>query len=118
LGATHPAVKTGDPGPSPAATTVTPFVLTFDYRPNASPSHTLPSLQTDGIPDPRIQATPLFAGLVPGYVGLYQINFQVPAPVGSLSSCGDVIAGTVVRWNLTVNLFFYSFDGAEICVAK
>src|SRR5229473_2062267 len=104
LGATNPAVKTGDPGPLPAATAATQFVLTFDYRPNASPSRTLIS---SGVPDPTQQSTPLFAGLVPGMVGLYQINFQVPAPTGSISSC---VGQSLVSSNLTVNLVGSSFD--------
>jgi uncharacterized protein (TIGR03437 family) len=48
--------------------------------PLARPS-ALPTLQLDGKPVPV-----LFAGLTPGLVGLYQLNFQIPAgvPAGNL----------------------------------
>lgn len=59
MGATKPAVKTGTAAPSaePLARVVT-----------------MPTVTVDGNP-----ATVLFAGLTPGSVGLYQIDFTVPA---------------------------------------
>ena len=60
LGATNPPVASGVASPSnPPATVVDTPVLT---------------LNTTTIPVS-------FAGLAPGFVGLYQINFQVPAPL-------------------------------------
>jgi len=65
LGATNPSVASGVPAPSspPATVTVSPIV-TVESQP----------------------ANVVFAGLTPGFVGLYQINFQVPsnAPSGDL----------------------------------
>jgi uncharacterized protein (TIGR03437 family) len=55
---------------------------------------------------------PLYSGLVPGYVGLYQINFIVPQPPAGILSC----SGTV-QSNLTVSVGGQtSFEGAGICV--
>ena len=63
MGATNPAVTSGDPAPStPPYAEVT-----------AAPTVTLDG-QT---------ATVQFAGLVPGLVGLYQVNFQVPPNAGT-----------------------------------
>jgi len=57
LGAVSPPATTGAPPPDPAPqTTATPDVL------------------IDGAPAPM-----LWAGLAPGFVGLYQVNLQVPA---------------------------------------
>jgi uncharacterized protein (TIGR03437 family) len=65
MGATSPAVPTGDPAPvaQPFATlTGTPMVVFGS--------------SIAGIP-----ATPSFAGLAPGFAGLYQINVQIPEDV-------------------------------------
>jgi uncharacterized protein (TIGR03437 family) len=60
-----------------------------------------------------VRPGPLYSGLVPGYVGLYQINFIVPPPPAGTQSC----SGTV-QSNLTVSVGgLASFDGAGICVA-
>jgi uncharacterized protein (TIGR03437 family) len=58
LGATEPSVASGTPAPSSTLAKVT---------------HT-PTVTVDSLP-----ASVDFAGLTPGFVGLYQINFQVPA---------------------------------------
>jgi uncharacterized protein (TIGR03437 family) len=63
MGATNPAVKSGAPAPSSppfAEVTVTPTV-TLDGQ----------------------AASVQFAGLTPGFVGLYQVNFQVPTNAGT-----------------------------------
>ncbi len=65
LGPTSPAVATGDPAPStaPLATlTRTPMVVFGS--------------SIAGVP-----ATPFFAGLSPGFAGLYQINVTIPPDV-------------------------------------
>ena len=119
LGATIPAVATGVASPSPAAASGG-FYLNFDYRPNAMPSA--------GVIPPGAPATaatqPLFTGLTPGFVGLYQVNFVIPAPTGPLPRCvGPRSIGyganpfAAVLSNLTVTLVGSSFDGAAICVS-
>lgn len=64
---------------------------------------------------------PNYAGLVPGLVGLYQINFQVPSLPSQLPKCDEL-----TKSNLTVTLGLPpsdlrggggSFDGVGICVA-
>jgi uncharacterized protein (TIGR03437 family) len=106
LGNTMPAVKAG------AATTLpAPVVVNapgsqgprvgFDFTPNAAASGYFPT------------ASFAKAWLTPGFVGLYQVNVQLPSTFPSVPSCGQ--GG--VQSNLTINLGgFYSFDGAAICV--
>ena len=62
LGDVSPAVADGAPGPGNPFSLVTNTILVY----------------IDGQ-----QATPVFAGLAPGLVGLYQINVQVPSGVSS-----------------------------------
>ena len=65
LGATSPPVPSGEFSPSsPLATTVTPV--------------TPVTATVDGLDAPV-----LFGGLAPGFVGLYQVNVQIPAGVSS-----------------------------------
>jgi len=110
LGLTTPAVSTGQ-----AAATATPafetFILDFNFRPNALATQ---PMQPAAIPAllPNLYF-PLYSGLVPGYVGLYQINFIVPQPPAGLQACSGN-----VQSNLTVSVGgLASFDGAGICVA-
>ncbi len=104
LGPATPPVGTGQPTPLPAPVTQEQFTLMFDWRANATPSRVFS-------PPPQPSSL-IFAGLTPGAVGLYQVNFLVPSPPGPLLACGDVIQS-----NLTVNLLgAVSFDGAPICV--
>jgi uncharacterized protein (TIGR03437 family) len=111
LGITVPAVGTGE-----AATTATPtyetFLLDFNFRPNALATEPLQPT-TPGLP-PAGSNVPLYSGLVPGEVGLYQINFTVPTPPASIQPCSGA-----VQSNLTVSVGgLASFDGAGICVAE
>ena len=62
LGPTSPPLSTGEPGPVPPATT--------NYRP------------TVGLNDGGVGV--VFSGAAPGFIGLEQVNFEIPmsAPVG------------------------------------
>jgi len=111
LGLTTPVVPAGL-----AATAATPtqetFNLDFNFRPNALATQPVQPSGCNTCPVPA-RPIPLYSGLVPGYVGLYQINFTVPpAPVGTQTCSG------AVQSNLTVSVGgLASFDGAGICVA-
>jgi len=108
LGATNPAVPTGQTA-TQSAPTVEHFLLSFNFVPNALPAQ--PYYPT-GVMALTTYAYPRFTGLVPGYVGLYQINFVVPPPTEVSACIGQV------QSNLTVNIGGdFSFDGAGICVA-
>ncbi len=62
LGATSPAVPSGSASPSsPLAQVPVPVTVTIGGQ----------------------TSTPIFAGLAPGFVGLYQVNVQMPAGVAS-----------------------------------
>ncbi len=63
LGATNPSVASGTPAPGP------PSLATVTHAPTVTVGSQL--------------ATVAFAGLSPGFVGLYQINFQVPLSAAS-----------------------------------
>jgi uncharacterized protein (TIGR03437 family) len=77
LGATTPSVASGVPAPSSTLAKVThPVTVTVDSLPS----------------------TVLFAGLTPGFVGLYQINFQVPSGAHS----GNVVV-TVTQNGIAAN---------------
>ena len=112
LGLTTPAVPTGQ-----AAATATPtyeaFNLDFNFRPNALAAQPmLPAVASCCVPRPLVPA-PLYSGLVPGYVGLYQVNFVVPPPPVGTQACSGA-----AHSNLTVSVGGqFSFDGAGICVA-
>lgn len=118
LGATNPAVKTGDATPSPAPVLNSPLFVQFDSRVNATPS---PPYYNPLILAPFIPV-PLFAGLTPGLAGLYQINLRIPASLPATMPCtpGASIQApyNVVTSNLTIDIgASASFDGAAICVA-
>jgi hypothetical protein len=108
LGNTMPAVRTGNASPLPAPVVVIfsgfpgPLVG-FDFTPNAAASRYryFPTASTAN------------AWLTPGFVGLYQVNVELPATFPDVPSCGQ--GG--VKSNLTINLGgTSSFDAAAICV--
>ena len=115
LGQTSPAVKTGEASPMPAASVFSGVSIQFDFRPNAGPSR--PYI------NPLIMAPvvfgPVFVGLTPQQVGLYQINLRIPDNLPPLQPCGAaaVVAANTVQTNLTLDIGgVTSFDGAAICV--
>jgi uncharacterized protein (TIGR03437 family) len=115
LGAVSPAVQEGTTSPVLAAVVTAPVYLQFDYRPNASPSMPM-------VGSPRT-TTPVFVGLTPGEVGLYQVNFALPPTPDGTPACGsDTVASLtapiLVKTNLTISAMVsgQSFSGAAICV--
>ena len=129
LGRTSPEVKTGEASPAPAAPLpVLGLTLSFEFRPNASAYNPFVAGQTYLAPGSPPPALPLFVGFVPGSVGLYQVNFTVPAPAMRVPACsrpGGSAPGAPyqIYSNLTVTLIsgrsplpFGSFDGAGFCV--
>ena len=116
LGATNPPAATGQAAanPLPAAQTLG---IDFNYTVNALATKPRPPLVVGPTP------APAYSGLAPGFVGLYQINFIVPAgPPNGIARCaatGTYAAGSnPVLSNLTVSFGGgFSFDAAGICVA-
>ena len=117
LGATNPPAVTGQQSATSSPTTEI-LVIDYNYHPNALPSKP-PALRNTGEGAPQL--TPLYSGLTPGFVGLYQINFLVLGTTGT-PQCDDITTvvpgANVVQSNLTVSFGgAFSFDGAGICVA-
>lgn len=82
--------------------------ISFDARPNALPSR--PSAFA-------VLTQPVFAGLIPGYVGLYQVNVIVPGLGPEMQPCQPNYRTARIDSNLTINVIgVNSFDGAAICV--
>ena len=118
LGTTNPPAVTGQ-GAAGATPTAETFTLDFNYRANAGPTRA-----PRPVGSPPTDPKPIYAGLTPGYAGLYQINFRVPAPSSpeEVAGCVDPNTATpgtvVVQSNFTVTVVGdTSFDGAGICVA-
>jgi uncharacterized protein (TIGR03437 family) len=109
LGPTTPAVATGAATPaSPLSSAGLPGVL-FDFSPNAGPK-----FSTAGV---VANSHPLFVGLTPGQVGLYQINVTLPGTLPSVPPCSGAIEGGVAS-NLSIDILtdVLSNDAAPICV--
>lgn len=105
LGKATPAAQTGRASPP---NTSVPIQLGFDFDPNARPKPTYYPPQTANL---------VFAGLAPGSVGLYQVNFTVPDPPAGTLPC-QATANLFVGSNLTVSITGnVSYGGAAICVA-
>lgn len=106
LGITAPGAVTGEAAKGPLAVREAPS-LTYEFRPNAPP-----------YPNPALDSaigsiTPAYAGLSPGSVGLYQVNFTIPQPPPGTSACGGSLQS-----NMTVTITgVTSSDGGGICVA-
>ncbi len=110
LGQTERAVRSGEATPGPA--NVPALRVDFNFGANLLPRD-IRNLNQDQL------TKPAYAGLIPGLVGLYQINLQVPSLPASLPQCDELN-----RSNLTITLGLPpgfrttgSFDGVGICVA-
>src|SRR5450759_3834612 len=89
LGQTTPTVKSGTATPTPAPTLpagqffIRTIELQYDFRPNGEPSSPFNILTGIISPTPPtapvMLLAPVFVGLTPGQVGLYQINVQLPS---------------------------------------
>ncbi len=105
LGATDPAVPAGTPAPLPAPLAIGQFSMQFSYNGG------VPVLPSSG--SPILQSPITFVGMTPTAVGLYQVNFVVPAPPANTSSCLQNQNQT----NLTISLAASAGeDSAKICV--
>jgi uncharacterized protein (TIGR03437 family) len=115
LGATNPAAVTGQAAKAPLPTAQT-LGINYNYTVNALATKPRPAF----VSGPTL--APAYSGLAPGFPGLYQINFVVPAgPPNGIAQCS--LPGTYgpgsnpVISNLTVSFgASASFDSAGICV--
>lgn len=126
LGLTNPVVESGNATPAVLSVVLEApnFGTQFDFRQNAGaaiPSWTANTVNGETV---RVRApAPQFAGLIPGQVGLYQINVTIPSPVPPVQPCPvffdclGPLVGCFIQSNLTIDISgVSSFDGAAICV--
>lgn len=108
LGDAYKGEKAGEPAPEGATLNVG---LTVDFGAN------LPPAQLSFLPYPSTPRPPdlIYAGLVPGQVGIYQVNFKIPETVpGGTPPCGAAIQS-----NATVTIGTSGLPGshsAGLCV--
>lgn len=111
LGQIEPSGLTGK---APGSPVPVPTAVAYDFQPNAGPSQPPFTVTDTGVFSPRI--SPVFSGMTPGSVGLYQINVIIPTPPQGTALCDPTIF-PVVNSNLTVNVGAQGgFDGIGICV--
>ena len=116
LGQTDPPLTTGQPANGGETNIL--FEIGFNFQVNALAHQPVTGFPFSG---PGAGRFPLFSGATSGFVGLYQVNFTVPAvPLGT-PVCGTPGSVFVAFWpiqsNVTVSLgSTNSYDGAGICV--
>lgn len=113
LGPTNPAVPEGQPTPMSAPAAALQYGLSFDY---ANPGSLVSSVSTSPATP---SAAPIFVGLTPGFAGLYQINFAIPAPAFATPPCN--ISNQNANLTVTVSGVGLAATGgvsdqAQICV--
>ena len=84
------------------------MAIEFDFRPNVALSRPFvhPTIKSPSL------SGPIFAGLTPGYVGLYQINLKLPDTFPAFSPCPTVTS------NLTIDIgYLASSDFVDTMMA-
>lgn len=106
LGPAATSVRSGDAARAPIG--LTDIALQFSPGVNIAP------VRPTALPPPAGNApAPVFAGLIPSQVGLYQIMFAVPGLAAGSQAC----TASTIASNFTVSVGrFESFDGAGICI--
>ena len=125
LGVTDPPVPSGAATPIPAPKAVNNVYVDFNFTPNAGPRYPYVDPKQGPV------NTPVFAGLTPGQVGLYQVNVKLPDSFPAVPACSSKLSEfySQVVSNLTIGVTTYlnsygslsdaagpSFDAAPICV--